>query len=126
LGRTHAPVAGSIARSKKHSERLTAGVDSTIVIHPCRPQQNHIQTIQEKGRLGWQKAVGYGKRSLVETGMFRYKTLIGPTLRARKLNQTTQLSDSSKFITFDTPGPSMAFQAFPAGPFSANGSRFRG
>jgi hypothetical protein len=29
--------------------------------------------------------VGYGKRSLVETAMFRYKTLIGPTLRARTL-----------------------------------------
>jgi hypothetical protein len=28
--------------------------------------------------------VGYGKRSLVETAMFRYKALIGPTLRARK------------------------------------------
>jgi hypothetical protein len=27
--------------------------------------------------------VGYGKRSLVETAMFRYKTLIGPRLRAR-------------------------------------------
>ena len=40
--------------------------------------------MQEKGQRGWQKAVGYGKRSLVETGMFRYKTLIGPTLRARK------------------------------------------
>jgi hypothetical protein len=41
--------------------------------------------IQEKGRRGGQKAVGYGKRSLVETAMFRYKTLIGPTLRARTL-----------------------------------------
>jgi hypothetical protein len=40
--------------------------------------------IQEKGRRGWQKAVGYGRRALVETAMFRYKTLIGPTLRARK------------------------------------------
>jgi hypothetical protein len=28
--------------------------------------------------------VGDGKRSLVETAMFRYKTLIGPTRRARK------------------------------------------
>jgi hypothetical protein len=28
--------------------------------------------------------VGYGKRSLVETAMFRYKTLIGPKLRARQ------------------------------------------
>jgi hypothetical protein len=38
-------------------------------------------------RRGWQKAVGYGKRSLVETAMFRYKTLIGPTLRARTLTR---------------------------------------
>jgi hypothetical protein len=29
--------------------------------------------------------VGYGKRSLVETVMFRYKVLIGPTLRSRTL-----------------------------------------
>jgi hypothetical protein len=47
-------------------------------------RDRHIQMIQEKGRTGWQKAVGYGKRALVETAMFRYKTLIGPTLRARK------------------------------------------
>src|SRR3954453_11783165 len=47
-------------------------------------RDRHIQMIQEKGRLGWQKAVGYGKRALVETAMFRYKVLIGSTLRARK------------------------------------------
>jgi hypothetical protein len=41
--------------------------------------------IAAKGRLGWQKAVGYGRRSLVETGMLRYKTIIGRTLRARTL-----------------------------------------
>jgi hypothetical protein len=50
-----------------------------------RPRDRHIHLIQEKGRRGWQRAVGYGKRSLVETAMFRYKTLIGPTLRARTL-----------------------------------------
>ncbi len=46
-------------------------------------RDRHIQTIQEKGRRGWERAVGYGQRSLVETAMFRYKTLIGPRLRAR-------------------------------------------
>ncbi|MBV9489013.1 MAG: hypothetical protein JO069_04715 [Verrucomicrobia bacterium] len=51
---------------------------------PSSPRESHIQMIQKKGRRGWQKAVGYGQRSLVETAMFRYKTLIGPTLRARK------------------------------------------
>jgi hypothetical protein len=48
-------------------------------------RDRHIQMIQEKGRRGGEKAVGYGKRALVETAMFRYKTLIGPTLRARTL-----------------------------------------
>ena len=43
-----------------------------------RSIHTHIQMIQEKGRRGWEKAVGYGQRSLVETAMFRYKTLIGP------------------------------------------------
>jgi hypothetical protein len=49
------------------------------------PRDQHIQTIQEKGRRGWEKAVGYGQRALVETAMFRDKTRIGPTLRARSL-----------------------------------------
>src|SRR5918912_3979150 len=44
-----------------------------------------IQTIRDKGRLGWQTAVGYGRRALGETDMFRYKTVIGPGLRARTL-----------------------------------------
>ena len=61
---------------------------ATAVLHPTgtapSPRDRHIQTIQEKGRRGWERAVGYGKRSLVETAMFRYKTLIGSTLRARK------------------------------------------
>jgi hypothetical protein len=39
--------------------------------------------ITEWGRLAWQKATDYGKRSLVETTMGRYKALIGPRLRAR-------------------------------------------
>ena len=49
------------------------------------PRDRHIEVIQKKGRRGWEKAVGYGQRSLVETAMFRYKTLIGPRLRARTL-----------------------------------------
>jgi hypothetical protein len=64
--------------------RATAVPSAVMNTAPSR-RDRHIQIIQEKGRRGWEKAVGYGKRSLVETGMFRYKTLIGPTLRARKL-----------------------------------------
>src|ERR1044072_2361758 len=50
-----------------------------------RQRDQHIQTIQDKGRLGWQKAVGYGRRALGETAMFRYKAIIGRGLRARTL-----------------------------------------
>jgi hypothetical protein len=63
--------------------RVTAVPSSLIHTAPSL-RDRHIEVIQEKGRQGWQKAVGYGTRALVETAMFRYKTLIGPTLRARK------------------------------------------
>jgi transposase len=45
----------------------------------------HLQVIQEHGRLGWQKAVNYGPRSLGEVAMMRYKTLIGCRLHARTM-----------------------------------------
>jgi len=64
--------------------RVTAVLSPAADTVPS-PRDQHIQLIQEKGRKGWEKAVGYGKRALVETAMFRYKTLIGPTLRARSL-----------------------------------------
>jgi hypothetical protein len=49
--------------------------------------------IDEHGRMGWQRRSGYNKRSLalVETAMFRYKTIIGRRLQARTLsNQKTE------------------------------------
>jgi Transposase DDE domain len=64
--------------------RITAVLSSAAGTVPSLRDQ-HVQMIQEKGHLGWQKAVGYGKRALVETAMFRYKTLIGPRLHARTL-----------------------------------------
>ena len=33
--------------------------------------------------MAWQRATGYGRRSLVETAIGRYKHSIGPKLRAR-------------------------------------------
>ena len=43
------------------------------------------------GRMSWQRSSGYNRRSLVETAMFRYKTIIGRRLHARILpNQRTE------------------------------------
>jgi len=38
-----------------------------------------------KGRAGWQKAVGHGRRSHAETAVFRYEAAAGGSLRARTL-----------------------------------------
>jgi len=46
-------------------------------------RDRHIRTIAEKGRMAWQKATGYGRRSLIETAIGRYKSMIGSRLRAR-------------------------------------------
>jgi transposase len=60
---------------------------STAVLNgeqgPLAQRDRHLEMITERGRLAWQKATDYGKRSLVETTMGRYKALIGPRLRAR-------------------------------------------
>ena len=73
------------------------GEDITVVMPPpvmavlsdaaLNPSQRdpHMAMIQAQGRLGWQKESGYGRRSLVETTMGRYKALIGSRLRARSL-----------------------------------------
>jgi hypothetical protein len=50
---------------------------------PPTQRDRHLATIAEQGRLAWQATTGYGRRSLVETTMGRYKALIGPRLRAR-------------------------------------------
>lgn len=63
----------------------------------------HIQIIREKSRQGWQRAVGYGQRSLAEMAMFRYKILISPTLRARKFvaQQVRQSNFASRPFVLD-------------------------
>ena len=52
-------------------------------LNPQSQRDHHIEMINTQGRLAWQAATGYGQRSLVETTMGRYKSLIGPRLRAR-------------------------------------------
>lgn len=53
--------------------------------HPPGQRDRHIAAINADGRMKWQIATGYGKRSLVETAIGRYKSIIGRRLRARSL-----------------------------------------
>jgi hypothetical protein len=61
--------------------RATAVLSSELDT-PTR-RDRHLAMIAEQGRLAWQGSTGYGQRSLVAMTMGRYKTLIGPRLRAR-------------------------------------------
>jgi hypothetical protein len=62
--------------------RSTAVPSDTAGTAPT-PRDRHLQLIQERGRRGWQKVVDYGRRSLSEVAMMRYKTLIDRSLPSR-------------------------------------------
>jgi hypothetical protein len=66
-------------------------------------RDRHIQLIEEPGRLGWQRSVNYGKRSLAEVAMFRYKKVIGRSLHARTLaTQKTEARVACKVLNIMT------------------------
>lgn len=46
-----------------------------------------VARIAEIGRDAWKAETGYHRRSLAETAMLRYKTLIGPSLRSRAFDR---------------------------------------
>jgi transposase len=78
--------------------RSTAVPSATTGNAPSQ-RDRHIQRIAECGRLAWQRAVRYGRRSLGEVAMLRYKTLIGRSLHARTLpRQKTEAKIASKVI----------------------------
>jgi hypothetical protein len=87
-------VAGYDAVAKRHPEaaviippRATAVPNETTTTQRDR----HIAEIEKHGRMGWQRRSGYNRRSLVETAMYRYKTVVGRRLHARTLpNQQTE------------------------------------
>jgi hypothetical protein len=47
------------------------------------PRNAAVAACREHGRKAWREASGYHVRSNAETGMYRYKQLIGPELSAR-------------------------------------------
>ena len=82
--------------------RSTAVPSNTAETAPTQ-RDRHLQLIQERGRLGWQKAVNYGRRSLSEVAMMRYKTLIGCRLHARTMpTQRAEVSAGCKAIDIMT------------------------
>lgn len=58
-----------------------------------------IDRIKQTGRKEWKNSIGYHKRSLSETAMYRYKTIIGDKLQCREpKNQLTEARISCKIL----------------------------
>jgi transposase len=79
VARQHDPISDVIIPPRSLAVMSTKDPDAQSL------RDRHIQFIAQNGRIGWQRATGYGRRNLVETTIGRYKHLIGPKLRARSL-----------------------------------------
>jgi len=59
---------------------------------PPHPRDVNLRLIRKTSRRSWKEQVGFHIRSLSETAIFRFKTIFGDRLNARKLaNQTTEV-----------------------------------
>ncbi len=54
---------------------------------PPLARDQNLRRIRKVGRQKWKQESGYHRRSLAETAMFRFKTIFGSQLQARKLPQ---------------------------------------
>ncbi len=82
--------------------RSTAVPSDTADSAPSQ-RDRHIQLINERGGLGWQRVVHYGRRSLGEVAMLRYKQVIGRSLRARTLSaQKVEAAGGCKVLNIMT------------------------
>jgi hypothetical protein len=72
------------------------------------PRDESVRQIRREGRQAWKESVGYHRRSLAETAMFRLKNTFGGKLENRKLsNQITEVAVKCKilnlFVTLGMP-----------------------
>ena len=105
LARTDAPIAAVCADKAYDSFDCHAAIlarDAQPVIPPRKGAAIHpppgrkdvpptrgvaVARIAEVGRDTWKAETGYHRRSLAETAMLRYKTLISPSLRSRTFDR---------------------------------------
>jgi hypothetical protein len=84
-------------------------------LDPPTRRDRHLAMITEQRRMARQVATGYGQRSLAETTMGRYKTRIGPRLRARgfaaqQTEAAVGVAVLNRMLTPGRPIPSVASQ----------------
>jgi hypothetical protein len=66
---------------------------------PPHPRDENLRYMRKHGRKKWKRDIGYHRRSLVETSMFRFKTLFGGRLNARcDERQQTEVTIKCKIL----------------------------
>ena len=81
---------------------IPPGRDAQLSPRPSaalRERNRNIRSIRELGRREWHTSSGYSKRSLVGNTMYRYKTIIGRSMRSRTFDgQRVEVQLASKIL----------------------------
>ena len=104
---------GAYDSQKVYEQVLQKQPEANIVIPPPKNavanasehamRNQHVDTINVRGRMAWQKETNYGLRALVELAMLRFKTIIGPKLKSRELaQQKTEAEVSARVLNLMT------------------------
>jgi hypothetical protein len=65
---------------------IPPGRDAQLAPRPAaalKERNRNVRSIRELGRREWHEQSGYGRRAMVENAVFRYKTIIGRSMRSR-------------------------------------------
>jgi hypothetical protein len=83
----HAGIYGAVAQRHPDANVIipprSTAVLSEDVETTLTERDQHLRSIAEHGRMGWQKRSGYTRRALVEASISRLKRVIGDALRSR-------------------------------------------
>ena len=81
---------GVYAEVAKHSSKASVIIPprvnaqkSPAATAALKQRNKHIKAIAAKGVYRWRRESGYYRQSIVENSIYRYKQIIGPSLRAR-------------------------------------------
>ena len=81
---------------------IPPGRDARLVSRPSAAQKErnrNIRSIGELGRREWHTSSGYSPRSMVEITVYRYKTIIGRSMRSRSFDgQRVEVQPASKIL----------------------------
>lgn len=82
-----------------HEIEIIVPPPKNAVIGDNSQRNRHIVHIARVGRMNWQKEMGYNQRSLIEAQIGRWKTIIGGSLQAQKIDsQITETHAAAKAL----------------------------